>query len=158
VLEFSPLMLRGSTGAGGANHFSSKRVSVSIALVLMLVLAAELSLSVRWQSETFDESVHLFAGYRYWKHRDFGANPEHPPLVKLVAALPLLALNLRELPVLPEIRNGPTSKAPLSFFIGTLWMRTPYCFVLAWPRRCLHNYWRYWFLFADLKCSARSRQ
>jgi hypothetical protein len=25
-----------------------------------------------------------------WKHGDFGLNPEHPPLVKLVAAQPLL--------------------------------------------------------------------
>ena len=29
------------------------------------------------------------------KHSDFGLNPEHPPLVKMVAAVPLLPLNLR---------------------------------------------------------------
>jgi hypothetical protein len=64
-------------------------------LGLMLVLAAELVFSIRQQSQTLNESVHIFSGYQYWRHRDFGANPEHPPLVKLVAALPLLALDLK---------------------------------------------------------------
>ena len=65
----------------------------------MLVLAGELVFSIRQQSQTLNESVHIFSGYQYWRHRDFGANPEHPPLVKLVAALPLLALDLKEPPV-----------------------------------------------------------
>jgi 4-amino-4-deoxy-L-arabinose transferase-like glycosyltransferase len=47
-------------------------------------------LSARLESQTFDEPAHLYAGYSYWLHRDFGINPEHPPLVKLVASLPLL--------------------------------------------------------------------
>jgi len=33
-----------------------------------------------------------------WKHRDYALNPEHPPLVKLVAALPLLPLSLKVAP------------------------------------------------------------
>jgi predicted membrane-bound dolichyl-phosphate-mannose-protein mannosyltransferase len=64
-------------------------------------MAAELALSVRHQSQTFDEACHIFAGYRYWKNFDFGINPEHPPLVKLVAALPLLRLPLRT-PAVPN--------------------------------------------------------
>jgi len=63
-------------------------------------MAAELALSARQQSQTFDEACHLFAGYRYWKNVDFGINPEHPPLVKLVAATPLLPLRLR-VPTVP---------------------------------------------------------
>jgi len=39
--------------------------------------------------------LHLAAGYSYWQTRDFRLNPEHPPLAKLVAALPLLALHPR---------------------------------------------------------------
>lgn len=61
---------------------------------LLCVFAAELLLSVRQNSQTFDENNHLYAGYSYWKRGDFGINPEHPPLVKLVAALPLLPLGL----------------------------------------------------------------
>jgi hypothetical protein len=30
-----------------------------------------------------------------WKHADFGLNPEHPPRVKLMAALPLLNMPLK---------------------------------------------------------------
>jgi hypothetical protein len=41
-------------------------------------------------SETIDEPTHLAAGYTYWTTHDYRLNPEHPPLLKLVAALPLL--------------------------------------------------------------------
>jgi hypothetical protein len=43
-------------------------------------------------SATSDEAVHLAAGYSYWKTHDFRLNPEHPPLAKLMASLPLLWL------------------------------------------------------------------
>ncbi len=66
---------------------------------LLLVLAAQLIIAVRQQSLTWDEDDHIFAGYMSWKHAEFGLNPEHPPLVKLLATLPLLPLHLRE-PVL----------------------------------------------------------
>ena len=46
-------------------------------------------------SATQDEAVHLVAGYSYWRTRDFRINPEHPPLAKLIAALPALAINPR---------------------------------------------------------------
>ena len=36
----------------------------------------------------------MFAGYMMWHTGDFGLNPEHPPLVKMLAALPLLGQNL----------------------------------------------------------------
>ena len=48
-------------------------------------------------SLTADERVHLPAGYAYWMKREFRLNPEHPPLVKLLCAAPLLALR----PALP---------------------------------------------------------
>lgn len=72
-------------------------------LLLLAVMAGELALSARRQSQTFDEAVHIFAGYRYWKNFDFGVNPEHPPLVKLIAALPLLRLPLRAPASIPDI-------------------------------------------------------
>ena len=46
-------------------------------------------------SATTDEVAHLPAGYSYWTTRDFRMNPEHPPLAKLIAALPLLAIKPR---------------------------------------------------------------
>ena len=47
------------------------------------------------ESPTYDEGAHLIAGYAAWTRGDFRLNPEHPPLAKLVAALPLLAQNLQ---------------------------------------------------------------
>jgi Dolichyl-phosphate-mannose-protein mannosyltransferase len=62
---------------------------------LLLLLILELALTVRQESQTWDEACHIFAGYSYWTRGDFGMNPEHPPLVKLLATLPLLRLPLR---------------------------------------------------------------
>jgi len=47
-----------------------------------------------WQdSQTTDEAVHLVAGYSYLRTNDHRLNPEHPPLIKILAALPLLGFN-----------------------------------------------------------------
>ena len=63
-----------------------RRWFVAAAAVSFIVFAAELYFSVRLESQTFDEPAHLYAGYGYWLHSDFGINPEHPPFVKLVAS------------------------------------------------------------------------
>ena len=56
-------------------------------IVLQMILIA---IIVHGESLTFDEGNHIFAGYMMWHTGDYGLNPEHPPLVKLVATLPLL--------------------------------------------------------------------
>ena len=56
----------------------------------LIVLSAQLYFSVRRESQTWDEANHIFTGYRSWTHADFGLNPEHPPLLKLLATTPLL--------------------------------------------------------------------
>jgi Dolichyl-phosphate-mannose-protein mannosyltransferase len=63
---------------------------------LALVLGVQLVAAVRQWSITSDEINHLHAGYRYLTCGDFGWNPEHPPLLKLVAALPLLAMQVND--------------------------------------------------------------
>ena len=60
-----------------------------MAAVLLLILAAELAFTARRESQTVDEAIHIYAGYRHWCG-DYGINPEHPPLAKLVATIPLL--------------------------------------------------------------------
>lgn len=71
-----------------------------VALLLFLIFI-QLAFSVHQESISWDEGDHLFSGYMSLKHADFGLNPEHPPLVKFVAALPLLPLKL----VVPKLQN-----------------------------------------------------
>jgi Dolichyl-phosphate-mannose-protein mannosyltransferase len=79
----------------------SLRLARILGAILLGVLAISLIASVRQESQTFDEANHLYAGFMYWHHADFGRNPEHPPLAKLLAALPLLSMGLKEAPPAP---------------------------------------------------------
>jgi hypothetical protein len=62
---------------------------------LLIIFAAQNIVEMRQESATADEAVHLSAGYTYLLKRDFRLNPEHPPLLKLLCAAPLLALHPR---------------------------------------------------------------
>jgi hypothetical protein len=62
--------------------------------LLCVVLLGQLFLIVGQLSQTADEATHLYAGYRYLKCGDLTVSPEHPPLAKIVAAAPLLPMNL----------------------------------------------------------------
>jgi Dolichyl-phosphate-mannose-protein mannosyltransferase len=62
---------------------------VGAGLLLYVALAVA---SMRMHSATFDEGTHLPSGYTYLAFGDHRLNPEQPPLVKLLAAAPLLPL------------------------------------------------------------------
>ena len=62
----------------------------SLAVGLIILQMILVAIIVHGESLTFDEGDHIFAGYMMWHSGDYGLNPEHPPLVKLVATLPLL--------------------------------------------------------------------
>ncbi len=64
-----------------------------IPAVLCAAMLGQLPISVRQLSQTADEATHLYAGYRYLKCGDLTVSPEHPPLAKVIAAAPLLAMN-----------------------------------------------------------------
>jgi hypothetical protein len=66
--------------------------------LLLLTMVVEVGLSTRYQSPSWDEGDHIYSGYMNWKHGEYSLNPEHPPLVKLVATLPLLGLDLKVAP------------------------------------------------------------
>lgn len=78
-----------------------RRVLTGALISLLAILVLQLALSIRRETQTWDEACHIFAGYRYWTRGDFGMNPEHPPLVKLLATVPLLTLRLSA----PERKN-----------------------------------------------------
>lgn len=74
---------------------------IPVLCLLLILLSLQLFFSVRRESQTWDEANHIFTGYRSWTHADFGLNPEHPPLVKLLATVPLLWWPLKS-PALEE--------------------------------------------------------
>lgn len=62
---------------------------VAFLLLLFFTLAVT---SMTQKSVTYDEIVHAAAGYLYLRTGEFYLNPEHPPLVKEISAIPLLFL------------------------------------------------------------------
>jgi 4-amino-4-deoxy-L-arabinose transferase-like glycosyltransferase len=72
------------------------KVSDSAAYILAAVLLGIMFFlaffSMRQNALTFDELAHIPAGYSYLTQQDYRLNPEHPPLVKDISALPLLFL------------------------------------------------------------------
>src|SRR6266849_6571526 len=59
---------------------------------LLFVMGANLCSNAWCESLTNDELVHIPSGYHYLVTGNFRLNPEHPPLVKLWACLPVLFL------------------------------------------------------------------
>jgi 4-amino-4-deoxy-L-arabinose transferase-like glycosyltransferase len=78
----------------GSTH-ARRHLYIIAAVALLVLLFIELAMCARRETQTWDEACHIFAGYNYWKSALFGDNPEHPPLVKLLATLPLLRLPLK---------------------------------------------------------------
>ena len=64
-----------------------------LAAGLFLALLVQLVYGMRTDGMTDDEPVYIGAGYRHL-HGDFSINPEQPPVAKLLAAAPLLTLDL----------------------------------------------------------------
>ena len=68
---------------------------VVVVVVVMVVMAGQIVHAIRGESLTWDEGDHIFSGYEGWKAHDYGLNPEHPPMVKMLATIPLLGLDLK---------------------------------------------------------------
>ena len=103
------------------------------AALLLLMAATMLSLLPR-KTITVDEFVHIPAGYVGLTRGDFRPNNEHPPLAKLWAALPLLALGATESPDLPAENPGQRTITTARYFWEdnaarfaaiTFWARVP---------------------------------
>src|SRR5207302_6914293 len=64
--------------------------TAGVCALLLAAFAALSYLSARSKSATYDETIHIPAAWTHLRYGDFRANPEHPPLWKYFAALPLL--------------------------------------------------------------------
>ena len=63
--------------------------TLTAGLILFIVFFVQGVVFISANSPTYDEAAHLAAGYSYFARRDFRLNPEHPPLIKQLLALPL---------------------------------------------------------------------
>ena len=64
-------------------------------ILLLSVFLAPVTI-MRGKSATFDEVYHLPAGFSYLTTGIIKLNPQHPPLIKEICALPLLFLDIKK--------------------------------------------------------------
>jgi hypothetical protein len=98
-----------ATEASSSAPLGKRYLGPVILITLIVIMLAQLWTSVVQLSITSDEIDHLHAAYRYWQCNDFGWNPEHPPLVKIVAGLPLQFMHIND--PFPHACGAPTNKA-----------------------------------------------
>src|SRR5688572_10963463 len=101
---------------------------------LLLLMAANLLTAIGRKSITNDEIVHIPAGYYHLVGGEFQLNNEHPPLIKMWAALPLLFVQ--------PIEPSPPNTVDENFmertwgFHARFWQanRERFAAVTFWPR------------------------
>ena len=81
-----------------ARRLVAVRKAEAVCAALLLLLAVNLLAAISRKSITNDEIVHIPAGYYHLVAGEFQLNNEHPPLVKMWAALPLLFVQPDEPP------------------------------------------------------------
>jgi hypothetical protein len=69
------------------------RFVIPLAFFMLALMGFMAITSMAGDSATMDELAHLPAGYSYLVKQDMRLNPEHPPLIKDFAAMPLLFIN-----------------------------------------------------------------
>ena len=106
-------------------------------------------------SATVDEVAHIPAGYSYLHYGDYRLNPEHPPLVKDLAGLPLQFMDLRfpddEAAWTTEVNGQWDSGWSFIYHIGNdaqailLWARLPILLLAVCFGIVLYRFvWRRW--------------
>lgn len=78
-----------------------QRLFKSTNLILIGIFLFSFSLmifSAKSDSQTTDEAIHLYSGVTYLQKKDFRLDPEHPPLIKEIAALPLFFYQNLQIP------------------------------------------------------------
>ncbi|HKP87601.1 MAG TPA: hypothetical protein VJZ26_15985, partial [Blastocatellia bacterium] len=60
------------------------------AIAVLIFMVTQLLLCSRMKSATFDEQYHIANGLAFLRTGDARLVPEHPPLINLISALPLL--------------------------------------------------------------------
>ena len=89
----------------------TKKESHKMVALLLMIMAVLMLSSSLGDSATTDERAHIPAAYSYLALKDYRLNPEHPPLIKDLAGLPLLLYGF----------NFPTNTAAWSRDLNGQW-------------------------------------
>ncbi len=73
--------------------FLEKKYKLIVFIILSFMLIVSV-LNAAKDSAIYDETAHIPAAYSYLKFHELRLNPEHPPLIKDLAALPLMFMKL----------------------------------------------------------------
>jgi hypothetical protein len=98
----------------------SVRVQFVGVVLLLLFFAVNALIAARTHTPTVDEFMHLPSGLYYLRTGDFAVNPQNPPLVRMLAALPLVFMDAK-LETGPQWHTDPMSWGP--WVLGTRFMR-----------------------------------
>ncbi len=110
-----------------------RRAAIAALIVCMVALPLLRYAFMRANGPTFDEYTHLQAGYLYWQCADFADNPEHPPLVKFLAAAPIRHWKISGYPgpCGGQVIQSRNMDVPIALAI----YRSPYGSVVLWKAR-----------------------
>jgi len=71
------------------------RWSAWLVVAILIISGVAMLTLAKGDSLTMDELAHIPSGYSYVRYLDHRLNPEHPPLLKAMAGIPLLFLDLK---------------------------------------------------------------
>src|SRR5512137_99231 len=83
-------LCRGQTVIAPRSTLHTPRLPQWIAVLLLGLLFLQTAGSAVRTSLTTDEGLHITSGYSIWRTGDYRLIEEHPPLIKMLATLPLL--------------------------------------------------------------------
>src|ERR1041385_4114117 len=111
--------LAGSRPGSAPGGFARRAEQIIAAVLLAIMGLTTLSVVAR-KSITVDEIVMIPAAYYHVAKGNFDLNRDNPPAYKVLAALPLLALNLRTIE--PNEAGAPPQSSPYEWVhVGRFW-------------------------------------
>jgi len=75
--------------------FWNKIIKTHAIAVVLIAVSCALAIGSMWKDSSIrDEMPHIVGGYSYLTKLDYRVNPEHPPLIKEISAIPLLFMDV----------------------------------------------------------------
>ncbi|WP_169974089.1 ArnT family glycosyltransferase [Tautonia rosea] len=133
----SPVPSSSMPEAGGSRPILTRSRLILIVGLLLMIQWSLAVISLLGKTPTVDEVVHLPAGVTYWEMGTFRLYPHNPPLIKLIAALPVLQAGPETEPLYREARWGWPDANKAAFAHGFMLLNAPRLFELMAPARLM---------------------